>query len=411
MTRAWPLVFCVGCRGLLGIDEAVPLPNDGALHDGSGSGDDGDPSDAALDGAPAGDDVAHVLPADEYLGTGNLAVTADFTLDTTNLTSTPGLPRGVTLASATQDTGGPELAILRVDNLTISAGKRLRAVGSRPLVVLANAIQIDGVFDVSAIHDVPGAGGVLGGPGAGGPGMRAVMYSDSGGGGGGFGVSGARGGNTPCTTECNPDQTVVGGPAGTPYNSGLGQLQGGSGGGAALAPAQPTACPAGVAGAGGGALELYAKTAITIGGSGGILGGGGGGRGGFKCETPYNWLAGSGGGSGGAIFLQAPIVTNAGVLAANGGGGGSGGGMNGNGIDGEDGKLATTVATGGPPQGTYSAKGGNGGAGSIAPQAGVDGVDQGNAGGGGGALGQLVIFFRTTIAAGTTSPAPITQMY
>ncbi|MEJ7599333.1 MAG: hypothetical protein WKG01_15610 [Kofleriaceae bacterium] len=406
MSRVWPLVFCVGCRSLLGIDEAVPLVTDATLHDGSGT--DVVDSGRDPDAPPAGDDVAHVLPEDEYLGTGDLQVTTDLSIDTTNLTATPGLPPGVTLTAAPQDGGGPELAILRVGTLEVASGVRVRAIGGRPLVVLALALQIDGILDAAAIHEVPGAGGSLAGPGAGGPGLR-VREADGGGGGGSFGVRGARGGNAPCTIECTPDQTAMGGVAGLLYDSGLGRLQGGSGGGAAMAPAQPTVCPAGLAGAGGGALQLYARSAIAIGATGVISAGGGGGRGGFRCEP--NWLAGNGGGSGGAIFLQAPTITNGGMIAANGGAGGSGAGTGGNGIDGEDARPSTGIAAGGPAVGGRSARGGNGGANSGDSQNGNDSSDSGNGGGGGGAVGQLVVFYRTLFSQGTTSPPPLVSTY
>jgi hypothetical protein len=404
--RVWLLVFCVGCRALLGIDEAVPLADDAARDDGSVDTTDANPIDVPA----VTDDIAHVGPADEYVGAGALEITTNWVFDTTTLLSTPDLPAGVSLVTANQDGGGPELAILRADGFSIASGKTLRVIGSRPLVVLARSITIDGVLDVGAIKDQPGAGGSLTGPGVGGAGTRAIQ-ADGGGGGGSFGAAGAAGGSADCVIDCNPNTVALGGLAGPIYNSGLGKLQGGSGGGAAVAPAMPTSCAAGIAGAGGGAVQLYAITSIVIAPTGSIDAGGGGGRGGVACVVPANFLAGNGGGSGGAIFLQSPIVFNGGVIAANGGAGGSGGGNGGNGIDGEDARVATSTAQGGNAQGALSARGGNGGTGGQVPQNGNNASDRGNGGGGGGAVGQLVVFYKTQWTTGTTSPSAVTQMY
>ena len=406
--RAWPLVFCFGCRALLGIDEAVPLPGDGAPREVGAD----DATDAfTIDVPTITDDVAHVRAEDEYTGVGTLAVTGDWLLDTTSLTSTPDLPAGVTFTSVPQDAGGTDLAILRVDSLSISQSRMLRATGTRPLVILANSITIDGRLDVGALKDQPGAGGALGGPGVGGNGMRVIPHADSGGGGGGYAAAGAVGGTSTCVLDCNPDAVVPAGAGGIAYNSGLGKLEGGSGGGVAVPPTQPTACPAGIAGAGGGAVQLYARTMITVGDNGSINAGGGGGRGGFACTAPSNFLAGSGGGSGGAIFLQAPIVTNQGTIAANGGAGGSGGGNGGSGVDGEDGRISVSSAQGGGQSGMLSGRGGNGGTGGQDPQNGSNTSDRGNGGGGGGAVGWLVVFYKTTWNPGMTSPDALTQDY
>jgi hypothetical protein len=408
--RAWPLIFfvvCIGCRGLLGIDEAVPLRDDAAPPDDAVDALD---SNILVDVPRVTDDIAHLEQAEEYVGAAPFTTGVGWMLDTTSLTSTPDLPPGVTFMTAMQDGGGPDLAILRADTFAIPAGSSLRVIGSRPFVVLAHSISINGALDVGANKEQPGAGGSQTGPGLGGPGMRQ-MEADSGGGGGGFGTAGGRGGSATCVVTCSPDAIAQGGTIGAAYNSGLGKLQGGSGGGAALPPVQPSACPAGIAGAGGGAVQLYASISITIGPSGSIDAGGGGGRGGFACTAPANFLAGNGGGSGGAIFLQSPIVTNNGVIAANGGAGGSGGGNSGNGIDGEDARVATSAAQGGSPQGPLSARGGSGGAGGQAAVDGNDSGDRGNGGGGGGAVGQLVVFYKTQWNPGTQSPGPVTQMY
>lgn len=162
-------------------------------------------------------------------------------------------------------------------------------------------------------------------------------------------------------------------------------------------------------GAGGGAIELYARTRIEI--SGAVNAGGGGGLGGQQCNQPYNWLAGHGGGAGGAIVLQAPTIENTGRLSANGGGGGAGAGSVGNGGAGEDGALGTTPAKGGATSGMYSAAGGDGAAGGTAARPGAPGPESGNAGGGGGGLGQIRLLYQATVSAGVTSPTAITATY
>jgi hypothetical protein len=369
--------------------------------DGSvGSGGDGP------DGAVELHDIIHVPNDQEAIGTGDLSITTAITIDTGTLDPGIALPGGVTFAAVLQDPGGPELAVLRVRNFSVTGGGSIRGIGTRPLVVIAESISLEGVIDVGSRHEASGAGGQAeAGTGIGSAGNHLQTYSDSGAGGGSHGGSGARGGHARCQTECIPDRLLSGGNAGSTYNEGLATLGGGSSGGRSWFTSQPTACERKAPGAGGGAIQLYARTTISIGATGGITAGGGGGRGGDQCNSPFNFLAGHGGGSGGAIYLQSPTVTNAGVLAANGGGGGAGGGNSGDGGDGNDGALGTGGATGGPAAGAYSARGGNGAAGATAAEVGSEGPDQGNAGGGGGGVGQIVIRYRANATAGVASPA------
>ncbi|HUQ05795.1 MAG TPA: hypothetical protein VM261_25010 [Kofleriaceae bacterium] len=359
------------------------------------AGDDGDAApvvDAAIDAAPH--DIAHVAAADETLGTADLEVSADATIDTTALSiSDVMLPAGVELVAVAQDAGGPELAILRVRKLRILGGVTITARGSRPLVVLADIITIDGVLDAGARRERPGAGGAPPqmGVGHGADGSRDGLYADSGGGGGGFGQPGAKGG----------DSAGAGGGSGGDAHGDqvLSQLGGGSGGGGASTGGCDFTSP----GAGGGALQLYARTAITIGVTGVINAGGGGGSGGKSCALQY--LAGTGGGSGGAIFLQAPTITSAGVIAANGGAGG-GGASGDDGGAGQDGTATTARATGGISGGdTYGATGGRGSARVGDASVGENGPSLGNAGGGGGGGGRIVFAYRDALTEGTTSPA------
>jgi hypothetical protein len=348
------------------------------------------------------DDVVHVGRDDEYFGTADLTISAPLTIDTTRMSFGMALPAGVTFGIAPQDGKGPELAILHVRNLTVGAA--VRASGSRPLVVIADAIDIMQTIDVAGHHGEPGAGAqATTEPGS--AGLHAGTYNDSGGGGGGHGTAGATGGPTACK-DC-PNKRLDGGGAGPASNPQVAMLVGGAPGGRTYSPL--SACHTQVPGAGGGAIELYARTRIEI--SGNINAGGGGGLGGQQCNQPYNWLAGHGGGAGGTIVLQAPTIENTGRLSANGGGGGAGGGSVGNGGAGEDGALGVSPAKGGATSGMYSAAGGDGAAGGTAARPGAPGPESGNAGGGGGGLGQIQLLYQATVAAGVTSPTAITATY
>jgi len=348
------------------------------------------------------DDVVHVGRDDEYFGIADLTISAPLTIDTTRMAFGIALPAGVTFGIAPQDGGGPELAILHVRALTVAAP--VRALGSRPLVVIADSIDVTQTIDVTGHHGEPGAGAQATAP-AGTAGLHAGTYNDSGGGGGGHGTAGATGGPTTCK-DC-PNKRLDGGAAGPAADPQAATLVGGAPGGRTYSP--PSACHTQVPGAGGGAIELYAKTRIEI--NGNINAGGGGGQGGQQCNQPYNWLAGHGGGAGGTIVLQAPTIENTGRLSANGGGGGAGGGSTGDGHDGEDGALGATPAKGGATSGMYSATGGDGAAGATAPRPGALGPESGNAGGGGGGLGQIRLLYQATVSAGVTSPTAITATY
>jgi len=368
-------------------------------------GPDGGDVDASTSDPDAGEavveDIHHVPAAEERLGVVDVTIANDLVLDTTDLAVTSGEPAGITLVAVPQDGGGPELAVLRVRDLVIVPGVVLRASGSRPLVILARSVRIDGVIDVSGRGAQRGAGGSPanngGGPGA--AGQRNGAFYDSGGGGGGFGTSGGPGGNQIGSGDGNGG-IVYGGAL-------LSTLDGGSGGGGASG----GGCAEPDGGGGGGALQIYAAVAIVLPGSGGINAGGGGGGGGQACPAQYT--AGRGGGSGGAIYLQSPAIDRAGALTANGGGGGGGaGGLAANGTNGGDGKLTGERAAGGlRGAGLY---GSDGGYGATAEPAGAGGsnVDAwANGGGGGGGVGRIVIRTRQARGEGLTSPVALTMPY
>ncbi len=344
------------------------------------------------DGPEAVTDVVHVPAGEESVGTADLVVTDDVTIDTSALTYSGTLPAGVTLTAVAHDGTGPELAILRVRAFTIDAGATVRAIGERPLVVLAASATIAGTLDVGARGGIPGAGGAApaAGPGKGSDGQRSGSYADGGGGGGGHAMPGGEGGQG--------DGDGAGAPGPATGDPALAILAGGSGGGAV----ETDGCDPSTPGAGGGAVHLFARTTISIALGGAISAGGGGGGGGRSCALQY--LAGTGGGSGGAIDLQAARIDNAGTLAVNGGGGG-GGASAGSAGPGANGSAAVTRPAGGDSGGgTYGASGGAGGALEGVPTGGGDTGLFGNGGGGGGAPGRIVLRYRDAATRGTVSP-------
>ncbi|MBL8626633.1 MAG: hypothetical protein JNK64_35420, partial [Myxococcales bacterium] len=146
------------------------------------------------DAPPAG--VAHLDPADAVVGAADLRVmTGTVTIDTSALTISGISGSGVTVVAAAQVPAGPELAVLRLDALGVASGATLKAIGTRPLVIVARTASIDGTLTASAVGSVPGAGGAAAamGPGRGLSGATA-SDNDGGGGGAGHGAAGGRGG-------------------------------------------------------------------------------------------------------------------------------------------------------------------------------------------------------------------------
>ena len=159
-------------------------------------------------------------------------------------------------------------------------------------------------------------------------------------------------------------------------------LIGGSGG---SSPGRPGACTV-HGGAGGGALQLSART-LTF--TGEIDASGGGGAGGIACGS--NGTGGAGGGAGGVVFLDIAELHGNGVIGANGGAGGEGAGPNGEpGAAGADGDAHT----GGLPASLASGGAGGDGAGVVRLLGGahITGGDvpiDYNGGGGGGGFGGI----------------------
>jgi hypothetical protein len=235
----------------------------------------------------------------------------------------------------------PEVVILTFTNFGITDVGSLKLVGERPVILAVFGDgTINGIIDVSADENTPGAGGNHScGSSAGDNGVGSYVSGSSGGGGGGYGTSGGMGGN----------QTAwkfSGGSGGDTRGSEtliplLGGCPGGRGGGCYTKSA-----------AGGGAIQISAAGTLTI--TGEIQANGGDGLPGCLSKG-----GGNGGGSGGGILLEGNIVdTTDGDLSVKGGDGGNGraGGLGGDGANSSD-----LEGGAGEPEFTTGAGGGGGG--------------------------------------------------
>jgi len=366
-------------------------------------------ADAAIDSKPPIDTAPPIdSPPDAQVcfGTGIVKVclasapTGDLTslggtLDTTNS------PLCAPLVS------GGDLCVIAATTITVQTA--LRAIGTKPLVLLASdTITTNAPIDVAS-HRVAGADEL--GAGADPVGLCSAgtapqtANGSSGGGAGGSFTGG--GGNGGAGSDVNTAKGGAGGVAGT-ANIIVTQLRGGCPGqkGAAAASAD-----AGAAGHGGGAIFLLAGTSITAQQT--INASGEGGGGGIA-----NVSGGGGGGTGGLIGFDAPTVVVNGLILANGGGGGEGSReATGTGSAGGNGGEATSVAA--AAGGGIIAFGGDGGSGSsgAAAGAGVSGIQgaifgssRGGGGGGGGGAGYVVASqgaaFFNGVSPAQTIPAP-----
>lgn len=394
------LTLSAGCSST-----TVPLTATSGMGDLSmGGGDGGDDLATGPDLLPAPVVPSHTTvgfdPAAADLPTNLVAI------DTTNLTYTVSGGSPMSPGAGVFFDDGANHAVLLAGAWT--AQSPIRVTGTRALIVLAaKAVDVQVEIDASATGadnsqlSVPGPGGYGPGlgPGAGGNGSNGSgMWR--GGGGGGFGTAGGAGGQFGGAT--------VGGTPG-PLNGDMRtQFYGGSGGGNGYT-FQGT-CHAGngvvPAGAGGGAVQLSSLVSIKVRTGAGIHVGGGGGNG--ACDF-NNGDGGGGGGSGGMIFLEAPTVQVAGILAANGGGGGSGGADPDVGNPGANANFNANPAPGGSTGG--GSTGGNGAAGTTGATSGVCG--SGGCSGGGGGVGRIWLRTRGTMAdtiGSTISPPPMTDL-
>ncbi len=337
--------------------------------------------DACTIPKPMGGPMSLAVTTSPYIydtGTGML-------LDPNNVASTPP---SMTVADG---------RVLSVESFSLGAGATLRVRGTAPLIIASWAtLEVNGIIDVASKDGSPGAGAQ---PYATPSTFCANHLSatpaqnGAGGGGGGGGAMASNGGNGGGGDNNNDTggTGAVGALAASPLlAAGCPGDKGGNGGN-----------NGGVGGLGGGAIQLTARTSITIAATGRINAGGQGGRPGGGGTG-----GGGGGGGGGMIGLETPslTITPGAILAANGGGGGQGGGNNGGTPGpGQDGQLSAVASTGG-----QTGSGGRGGAGSINLSAASTGANDGaGGGGGGGGAGYITIKAPTRNDSGATfSPLP-----
>lgn len=374
------------------LPDANPLLPDARTDDGGCDGPD-------LGFTPSNFDVCDVpAPGDAI----DLA-SGDWLIDTDNGTLTE-LPSGTPADLAANphvQSGGPEMLIVSVAELSIGAGTTLSVTGSRPLaLVTAGGMTIGGRITASADATTPGPGGgdaTLCSAGQGGDGVSQDASNDtagSGGGGGGYGEAGGAGaivenssGDPTAGGASNGNTTIV--PLRGGCNGGAGGNSGSSGGG------------------GGGGLQLVAGGDITV-----VFGGAVGAEGAGGPGASADRQGGAGGGSGGALLLEAHHITIAGFVTAHGGGAAAGTRTESSSAAGEDGHVADAT----PAAGGTGGAGGNGGDGGVGGTTAQDGnignTSNGRAaggGGGGGAVGRIhlrAIDADETVT-GTVSPAAL----
>jgi hypothetical protein len=196
-----------------------------------------------------------------------------------------------------QQNDGTPASLYVLSGLTIGSSATLTLADPNPVIIaVLGPVNIYGAIEVAAGGTLGVAGGFSSGVnlGPGGGGLGTGEYQFSGGGGASYcGIGGAG----------LPSSGMYAAPGGAAYGTQtITPLLGGSAGGGEGGNFG--------GGGGGGAIQILSSTSITIGGTGLINAGGAGGVDGNQA----------GGGSGGAILLEAPTVTVAGTLAANGGG-------------------------------------------------------------------------------------------
>jgi hypothetical protein len=324
---------------------------------------------------------------------------ADLTLSGMNVINTDtgilaaeGGPVAITSRLVTTTTNAMEVRAVYVGTLTFAANAQLRAVGARPLALVASGkvyLLQNSLIDVS----VGGAGARSMCPGGPTKGQDDPLGA-AGGGGGGFGAVGGLGGN-----GNGDDGPSIGGNYGIASLLPLGPL-----GGCPGAIGGVGADPGGDGGLGGGALYIVSASEIQLVNGAVINAGGGGGGGGKKLQSQYGDAGGGGGGSGGMILLEAPKLLSAGALAANGGGGGEGSGNGSAGNPGFGGRIDATRANGGSGGSPSGTDGGRGGAGVMIVGEPPGGPDDGGAGGGGGGVGFIRVVSPDHVLGAMVSP-------
>ncbi|HTL37598.1 MAG TPA: hypothetical protein VL326_30920 [Kofleriaceae bacterium] len=310
--------------------------------------------------------------------TGPLMDTRTFSSTTTNIDTNASSTQCAPLAG-----GSSNVCVIAADIIQIDATRTLTASGSRPLVLLANTIHVNGTIDVAS--HVRGRQGPASDQSGCNDGNDADGFAGGGGQGGSFGTKGGDGGNQEGTSSTR-------GTAGNPLTNVTtlrGGCEGGDGGRTSTS-----------RGHGGGAVLLIA-TAIDVPSTGAINASGGSGEG-----VNQNDEGGGGAGSGGMIVFSASTLTinSSADIFANGGHGGGGSGNSHDGADGSDPTSATSGGGGGA--GGDSAGDGAPGFPSSSSHNGQNGTNNSDGGGGGGGGAGIIRVYGTTAPTGSNiSPA------
>ncbi len=354
--------------------------------------------DARVDAMPI--DAPPCVPG--YIDLCNTAARTDMFTPSANTEIDTGSDARCTVKT---QTNGPDLCILYFTKVDIPTGVRVDVHGNRALVLASTStLAISGTLDASAHRATQGSQAVRG------PASNfancaftANPESDGGGGGGGAGGTFATQGGTGGIGDENDSNgqggTATGGVPGTAVAEPPTVLRGGC-------PGQKGGDAVGAGGGGansGGAVYLFAKGNLSIGGKVQATGAGG--------SSGGNRAGGGGGGSGGYIVIESETQSAiTGTLLATGGGAGEGGSNIGTPDPGDDPTSANPAAGG-----ARVTDGGNGGAGAtylnnavVAPGTGMPA--DGGGGGGGGGNGYIYIRGMGRMVNGTTAPLPIQPM-
>ncbi len=325
--------------------------------------------------------------------------------DPTNVVTTPA-NKPIT------QTDGSTAYLISIASLNVEPGATLLVTGAEPLIVASwDTITVAGTIDVGSSGVRVGAGSSPQ------PQCRTTPWSTTAGttamlgqdevpttGGSGGGGGGALDGNGGAGGTGDNPQSAVGGFGGVAISAPAIVRGGCSGANSGKAGPGDTAGDPNaisVGGAGGGAIELAARTAVAI--TGMVLAGGGGGGG---CPLG-SASGGGGGGAGGLLAFDSPGIAFTGAtIAANGGGGGASGGFAETGNGGQDGQPSAVRAAGGAAPASACAEAGQlGGAGNT-----PNGASSANTvfacggSGGGGGVGFVLTWGTVTKAAATISP-------
>ena len=403
MRRAWIVALLAGCSFHPGAAPG-PMPGDGGpdapIHASDGPVDspgmtvDGDPQ-CGWGFTPTNFDPCMLAGSPVPLDLTSTGLTID--PDATTLPHT----------RVTQPADGSTIVVIHLASLTVDGASSLSIQAAPDVAGVVLAVDGDatiaGRVQVAGTDNPSGCGSAAGTMGA------NSMNSNDGAGGGGGGAASADGGDG---GDGNGPMKGAKGPKGSHVSNGamLSPLRGGCPGGAGglISGSIQAAAPGG---AGGGALEISARGMIST--MGLIEAAGQGGKG-----APGRGDGGGGGGAGGGILLEAPAVTNSGVLCADGGSGGEGGGASSMGFDGNAGACNGFGPARTPKvNGTLGGDGGDGGyKGSVGGGDGGGGLHQmgypnGGGGGGGGGVGwiRLRAAGGTPTVSGTVTPAPQLQ--